>query len=202
MKYLIVIGCLFLGTNIYSQGLKVVEADSLSEAELENMENIIDKEGWVHIRYEGESNIYNYSNKDYILAVFFSCLDTTQTPKYIIEFTKNYRDGTYGGVDFASSKGGEFAKINFYVDAIDFGDPFYEFDTENFSIFYQALKSGKLLTIAFFNMEYNPETGDDELSLNRSIDFKLGNSEFLDIPVNCNVFSESTAPSEEAITAD
>ena len=202
MKHLILISCLLLGINTYGQGLKLVEADSLSQAELENIENLVNKEGWVHIRYKGESIISNYSNKDYMLALFFSCSDSIKTPKYLIEFTKNYSDGTYEGLDFVSSTRDRFDQIIFYIDTIDFGNPFMEYELEKFSLFHQALISGKLLTIAFFNMEYNPETGDDELSMNRSIDFKLGNSEFLDTPVNCNVFSESTAPSEEALPAE
>ena len=202
MKYLILIGCIFLGTNTYSQGLKVIEADSLSEAELENMDNLVDKEGWVHIQFRGGSSISNFSNKEYILTILMNCSDTTYTPKYLIEYSKHYGDGNFEYIDFTNSNSNKFTKTTFYVDDHDFGDPFLEFETENFSIFHQAVKSGKVLTIVFFNMEYNPETGEDELSLNRSIDFKLGNSEFLDIPVDCNVFTQSPAPSEEALPAE
>lgn len=199
MKHLLLIGFLFLGTITFSQTMKVINLDELTEDQLENLDEIVDKEGWVNIIFEGESSARNFSNKEYIFTVLMNCLDSDYTPKYLIEFTKHYRDGTYTYIDFVSSVKDKFTKTNFQIDQKDFGDPFAEFEKESFAVFHQALKSGKLLTISFYHMEMNPETSDDELSLNRSIDFKLANGELLDIPVDCNVFNQQESPVEEAV---
>ncbi len=202
MKHLILTGFLFLGLNTFSQGLKVIEIDSLPETEQENIDRIVNKDGWVHIRFGGKSSIWNFSNKEYMLNVFGKCTDNTRMPGYLIEFSKYYGDGSFAHIDFASSGKNKFARINFYVDNTDFGDPFLKFKRKEYSIFYQALKSGKLLRIDFFDKAHNPKTGDDELSLNRSISFKLGNNDFLEIPVDCKVFTQSGAPSESALPAN
>lgn len=202
MKHLVLIGFLFLGITSFSQTMKVINVDELTEKQLENMDKIVDKEGWVNIIFKGESSARNFSNKEYILTVLMNCSDKSYTPKYLIEFTKHYRDGSYEYIDFVNSVKNKFTKTSFYIDGKDFGDPFSEFEKESFAVFHQALKSGKLLTISFYDMEMNPETGDDELSLNRSIDFKLANGELLDTPVDCNVFNQQESPVEEAVDAD
>lgn len=199
MKHLLLIGFLFLGITSFSQTMKVINVDELTEVQLENLDEIVDKEGWVNIIFRGESSARNFSNKEYILNVLMNCSDKSYSPKYLIEFTKHYRDGTYAYIDFVNSVTNKFTKTNFHIDHKDFGDPFSEFEKESFAEFHQALKSGKLLTISFYHMEMNPETGDDELSLNRSIDFKLANGELLDIPVDCNVFNQQESPVEEAV---
>ncbi|SKB91546.1 hypothetical protein SAMN05660841_03061 [Sphingobacterium nematocida] len=199
MKHLLLVGFLFLGITSFSQTRKVINVDELTEVQLENLDEIVDKEGWVNIIFEGESSTRNFSNKEYILTVLMNCSDSSYVPKYLIEFTKHYRDGTYAYIDFVNSVTNKFTKTSFYIDRKDFGDPFSEFDKESFAVFHHALKSGKLLTISFYHMAMNPETGDDELSLNRSIDFKLANGELLDTPVDCNVFNQQESPVEEAV---
>jgi hypothetical protein len=52
MKHLLLIGFLFLGITSFSQTMKVINVAELTEAQLENMDSIVDKEGWVHIRFE------------------------------------------------------------------------------------------------------------------------------------------------------
>lgn len=47
------------------------------------------------------------------------------------------------------------------------------------------LKTAKILKIETFNNEFNPNTGKEELKLNRAIDFKLENAALLELPVNC-----------------
>lgn len=202
MKHLFLISTLFLGMISNGQGLNVIEIDSLSEAELKDIDRIVNKDGWVHIRFGGKSSIWNFSNKEYMLNVFLKCTDDTRMPGYLIEFSKYYRDGSYAHIDFSSSGKNKFARINFYVDNTDYGNPFLKFKRKEYSIFYQALKSGKLLRIDFFDKAHNPQKGDDELSLNRSISFKLGNSDFLEIPVDCKVFTQSNTPSEEVHPAN
>ena len=51
--------------------------------------------------------------------------------------------------------------------------------------FQEALKKGKKMTISFFDNEFDPNEGEDILKLNRSIDFKLNNSELLDEKSGC-----------------
>lgn len=199
MKNLLLIGFLFLEITAFSQTMKIIDVDDLSESELENMDEIVDREGWVNAIFDGESNIQNFSNRDYILLILINCSDNNYTPKYLIEYSKYYGDGTYAYIDFVNSVSNDFTKTNFYIDKEDFGDPFSEFEKESFSVFHQALKSGKLLTISFYHLAVNHETGEDELSLNRSIDFMLANGELLDIPVDCNVFNQQDSPTEEAM---
>lgn len=201
MKHLLLIGFLFLGITSFSQTMKVINVDELTEAQLQNIDEIVDKEGWINTIFEGESSIRNFSNKEYILTVLMNCSDKSYTPKYLIEYSKHYDDGTYAYIDFVNSETNKFTKTNFHVDGEDFGDPFSEFEKESFDVFHQALKSSKLLTISFYHMAMNPETGDDELSLNRSIDFKLANGELLDFPIDCNVFNQQESPVEEAVDA-
>lgn len=201
MKHLLLVGFLFLGITTFSQTLKIINVNELTEYELENMDEIVDKEGWVNTISEGESSIRNFSNKEYIFTVLMNCSDKSYTPKYLIEYSKHYDGGTYAYIDFVNSVTNKFTKTNFYIDGKDFRDPFSEIEKERFAVFHQALKSGKLLTISFYHMEMNPETGDDELSLNRSIEFKLSNGELLDISVDCNVFNQQESPVEEALDA-
>lgn len=201
MKHFLLIGFLFLGITTFSQKMKVINVNNLSESELENIDEIVDKEGWVNIIFEGESSVRNFSNKEYIFTILMNCSDKSYTSKYLIEYSKDYSDGTYAYIDFVNSVTNKFTKTIFYIDGKDFGDPFSEFEKESFSVFHQALKSGKLLTISFYHMDMNPETGDDELSLNRTIDFKLANGELLDTPVDCNVFNQQESPVEEAVDA-
>ena len=65
------------------------------------------------------------------------------------------------------------------------GNSFLKPKSKDFIKFYQALKTAKKITIKVFSSEMNPDTAKEELKLNRSIDFKLGNNTFLDLPVNC-----------------
>lgn len=199
MKYLLLIGFLFFGNTAFSQTMKVINADDMSDTDLENIDEIVDKDGWVNIIFEGENSIRNFSNKEYILTILMNCSDNTYLPKFLIEYSKHYEDGSYAYIDFVISVSNKFTKTNFQIDEQDFGYSFSEFEKESFMVFHQALKSGKLLTISFYDTALNPETGDHELSLNRSLDFKLANGEFLDIPVDCNVFNPSESPIEEAV---
>lgn len=187
MKHLLLIITLCSGTALWGQGLKVVNADSLSEAELSHLDDMVDKEGWVQLMVEGRNSIRNFSNKDYILSMYLNCQDPGQAgPQYLIEYSRHYRDGSFEFIDFSSSQQSKFDQVIFKIDNEDFGDPFSGYTAEHFSRFRKALQSGKSLTISFYGESLNPDTGESERSLNRSIDFKLGHGTLLNTPVDCN----------------
>lgn len=48
MKYLLLIGFLFFGNTAFSQTMKVINADDMSDTDLENIDEIVDKDGWVN----------------------------------------------------------------------------------------------------------------------------------------------------------
>lgn len=57
--------------------MKVINADDMSDTDLENIDEIVDKDGWVNIIFEGENSIRNFSNKEYILTILMNCSDNT-----------------------------------------------------------------------------------------------------------------------------
>ncbi|WP_118973233.1 hypothetical protein [Taibaiella koreensis] len=188
MKQFLVIGALLLGNTSFGQNQQqahVVEADNLSEAELQHLNTIAPKDGWVLVKYKGGTYIENFSNKDYMLSLFMQCADATQTPGYLIEYSNEYGDKEMGGLDFLNSSDNHFAKVIFYLDGKSFGDPFSNIKSKSFTDFYQAVKTAQTLKIEAFDEELNPDTGKQELRLNRGIDFKLANGALLDKPVTC-----------------
>ncbi|RQO71723.1 hypothetical protein DBR43_10765 [Pedobacter sp. KBW06] len=187
-NHLLTICFLFLSSIAFAQNQQPknsIDADKLSASQLAHMDRIAPKNGWVLVKYKGENYIRNFSNKDYVLSLSVKCSKSTQKPGYLIEYSSNYGDKEMGGIDFLSSSKMDFAKVRFHLDGKNFENPFSRAKNNNFSLFYQALKTAKILKIETFNNEFNPNTGKEELKLNRAIDFKLENAALLELPVNC-----------------
>lgn len=163
----------------------IVTAETLSEVEMKNLEKTIPKDGWVLLKTNTGNFIMNYSNRDYILRLGLKCSEPSQEPNFLIEYSDKYRDGDFEGIDLVSSDRMDYAKIIFFLDNKDYKNPFSNTANENFSNFQKNMKTAKILTIKLYDNEMNPNTGKDELKLNRSIDFQLKNGEVLDFPVNC-----------------
>ena len=184
----LIICSLFLSSITFAQNQQhknFIDADKLSESQLAHMDRLVPKNGWVLVKYKGENYIKNFSNKDYVLSIAVKCSKQTQKPSYLIEYSSNYGDKEMGGIDFLSSSKMDFAKVKFYLDGKNFENPFSKAKNNNFNLFYQTLKTAKILKIETFNNDFNPNTGKDELKLNRAIAFKLENAALLDVPVNC-----------------
>lgn len=158
----------------------VLDGKGLSESQLVQLEKKAPKDGWVVFKYYGQNFVFNYSNKDYKLRFSANCFDTKKQPSFLIEYSDSY-------IDFISSANDDdFTKITFLVDGKNFNNPFRTYNKAQFDTFIKALKSSKKLTVAVSNSEFNPETGKDEWTPNRSIDFLTGNSKALDTAVECN----------------
>lgn len=159
----------------------IIVADKLSSEQLYSIKS----EGWVLLQNKDSKYLCNFSNPDYVLFLPVTCLNKSQKPNYLIEFSNNYREGDFGGIDFDSSRSAKYKKKIFLIDDVEFGNPYKDFDVKKFENFKDALKKGKTLSIKFFDSAYNPETGDEGLDLNREISFALANSELLETPIDC-----------------
>ncbi|WP_222165145.1 hypothetical protein [Edaphocola aurantiacus] len=162
----------------------IIDADKFTEQQFNALEKNVPNDGWVQMNYQGKSYLLNCSNKDYRMNVGLNCAEGN--PVFVIEYTGSYRDGDYEGIDFASSRNQSYADLKVLVDGKSFGNPFSDKGKANAGPFIEALKKGSKLTMSFYNTEFNPETGKDELKLNRSIDFKTAHPELLDVKVDCN----------------
>lgn len=180
VKYIFILFLLLVGVNSFAQkGNIIIDAEKFSEEQLSNISDIASHDGWVLLKYNGENYVSNYSNNDYILYFSVNCIESSQKPQFLIEYSDNYRDGDYGGIDFASSKD-DYRKIDFLLDGEKFKNPFKNFDKIEFKSFIETLKKATVLTINIYD-----NNAENELELNRSLDFKLENSELLDYSVNC-----------------
>ncbi|SFO29441.1 hypothetical protein SAMN05421741_13413 [Paenimyroides ummariense] len=171
-KYFPVLICVFITTHFFAQQ-HIINTNTLpanlSDAEIsEHMKKVMPRDGWVQIIHENKNGVFNASNPDYFLFIQLNCVNNNP-PGFFIEYTDNYRDGEFGGIDFMSADDPE--KANFIVDGVDFKNPFRSSGKESFTKFVSALKKGKKLTLK---------------TRNRSIDFKLAHGELLDIPVECS----------------
>lgn len=163
---------------MYAQNDTTIQIDKIGESKFYKLQT----KGWVILQdNNSDKHLANLSNKDYFLYFSLDC----KTPSYLIEYNDNYRDGDFGGVDFASSKGKNFQKTNFVIDGKDFKNPFDDKNKGAITAFKTALMAGKKLSIQFFNEEFNPEEGKDELKLNREIGFALQNNDLLKTAVTC-----------------
>ncbi|MBD8348789.1 MULTISPECIES: hypothetical protein [unclassified Dysgonomonas] len=179
-KYILTTFLLLVGLHSFSQENNIIiDADKFSEEQLSNIANIASPDGWVLLKYEGENHLSNFSNKDYILYFSIKCTEPSQKPLFLIEYSNNYRDGDYGGIDFVSSKD-DHREVIFLLDGKEFKNPFKNPDEIQFEGFIEALKKATVLTINIYDY-----TASNELELNRSLDFKLGNGELLESTVNC-----------------
>ena len=174
--------CLFITTQLLAQK-HIINTNTLpanlSDAEIsEHMKKVMPRDGWVQIIHDNKNGIFNASNPDYLLFIQLNCVNNNP-PGFFIEYTDNYRDGEFGGIDFMSADDPE--KANFIVDGVDFKNPFRASGNESFTKFVSALKKGKKLTIE---------------TRNRSIDFKLAHGELLGIPVECSKAGDRTSENE------
>lgn len=180
-KYILTTFLLLVGLHSFSQENNIIiDADKFSEEQLSNISNIASQDGWVLLKYDGGNYVSNYSNKDYILYFSINCKESSQKPLFLIEYSNNYRDGDYGGIDFVSSKD-EHREVEFLLDGKEFKNPFKNLDETQFKSFIETLKKATILTINIYDY-----TANNELELNRSLDFKLENGELLDSTVNCH----------------
>ncbi|MFC6267453.1 hypothetical protein [Frigoriflavimonas asaccharolytica] len=147
----------------------------------------IQNKGWVILDQEnGMKDLANFSNKNYVLYLSLNCKTNSDTPpSFLVEYNGNYGDKEWGGLDFASSRSGDFQKISFFVDAKEVENPFVKMSDKKIESFKEILKKGKTLTIKFYNTEFNPNTGKDELKINRELSFELKNSQLVDVPTYC-----------------
>ena len=189
MKNQFLLSCLIflysLTTFAQTQDVSIINIDGYTDAQIENIPKTVSKEGWVIISAQGKRYLRNYSNPDYILLTSLVCDYPEGSPYFLIEFSQNYRDGSYDGVDFISSKTKDHDKVVFKIDGQDFGDPFSKMNIQNLKAFSTVLKQGKRLTVAVYDKEFNPESATYQLVLNRSVDFKLGNAFLLDQKTFC-----------------
>lgn len=181
-KYFPVLISLFITTQFFAQQ-HIINTNTFSKNLNEEdifieIKKTMPRDGWVQIIHENKNGVFNASNPDYFLFIQLNCVNNNP-PGFFIEYTDNYRDGEFGGIDFMSADDPE--KANFIVDGIDFKNPFRSSGKESFSKFVSTLKRGKKLTIE---------------TRNRSIDFKLAHGELLGIPVECSKAGDRTQENE------
>lgn len=179
-------GMLSLSAVAQQNNSHIIDGDKFTEKQVDELEKNVPNDGWVQMNYQGKSYILNCSHKDYRMNMGLVCADGQYDPFFIIEYTNSYRDGDYGGIDFASSRNPSYTDLKVMVDGKSFGNPFSDKGKASLGAFIAALKKGTKLTMSFYNTEFNPETGKDELKLNRSVDFKTAHPELLDVKVDCS----------------
>jgi hypothetical protein len=181
-------------TQLFSIGIYSLQAqtdthifqvpEALSEQQLISWKKTLPKDGWFILQFKDQGyRLFNYSNKDYEMSMWLNCKENGK-PGYLIEYSENYGDGNFGGIDYINSNTDNGNRIQFLLDGRDYGYPFSK-PKSQIGSFKDALKKAQKLTISVYNKELNPQTGKDEERLNRSIEFKLANSELLDKPINC-----------------
>ncbi|WP_157454330.1 hypothetical protein [Crocinitomix catalasitica] len=159
----------------------IIVADNLSSDEFYSIQTA----GWIIVDFNSEKSICNFSNEDYVLYFNINCTDAKLKPTYLIEYSNNYRDGNYGGLDFTSSKKDTDSTTVYLIDDIAFDNPFTPYDAYKLDVFLTALKTGKVLTMSFYYYEYDIVSDADELTLNRTISFQLKNNHLLNTATNC-----------------
>ena len=180
---------LLLSIGIYSAQAQEVSPiinvpEALPQKELMAWKKKLPKDGWFILRFKASGDrLYNYSKRDYELNMWLTCKSSGK-PGFLIEYSDNYRDGDFGGIDFISSTRDNGDRLKFVLDGKDFANPFVK-GYPKFAAFTVALKTAKKLVISVYNKELNPETAKQEERLNRAIEFKLAHSELLDKPVVC-----------------
>ena len=169
---------------VISQSTQKDSVVSQTSLTIENLYSYQNK-GWAMMEFHGKKFLLNFSNKEYVLFFRITCKQEGKKPNFLIEYSDNYRDGDYGGMDFTSSSEERFQKIIVLIDDKEVTYPFETSDKNILSEFISDLKKAKILTFKFYDMEFNPDLGKEELNLNRELSFELENSELLDQAVDC-----------------
>ena len=183
-------------------------AQTEKEDNLINLNQVKEKElyslqtkGWTLLKSnEDETYLANLSNKEYILYLSLTCKDQTTKPQYLIEHNNNYGDGEWGGLDFSSSQTDDGKIVKWLIDQKEIDNPFKRNKTSDFEKFKVDLKKGKILSLKFYNEDFNPDTGKEEARLNREINFNLENSYLLDVPTDCE--KEDISEVETTVVAE
>ncbi|RQO32593.1 hypothetical protein DBR32_03080 [Taibaiella sp. KBW10] len=186
--FTMLMGCLQTTTAQAQQGddANIINADKFSEQQLAQLEKHIPTDGWVLLTYQGRSMIVNCSNKDYRLNIGINCKSGKTAPYFMIEYSNSYRDGDWGGLDYAKSKEPTYAELKVSLDGKSFGNPFATKDKALVQQFADALKTAKKLSMSFYDMEMNPDLGKEAPKLNRTIEFKMAHPALLETRVECN----------------
>ena len=94
-KKIFVLGFFFTLSFMNAQNKNIIDISQYSEEQINKMDQTLPKDGWVLIKMNEEQVLLNYSNEDYVLLLNLDC----PNPSYNIEYSSNYRDGDYGGID-------------------------------------------------------------------------------------------------------
>lgn len=71
-----------------------------------HIDQLASQNGWVLIWHNGDQYVNNFSNPDYHLHMQLKCLNE-HPPGFLIEYSDNYRDGDFGGLDFLAADDGD-----------------------------------------------------------------------------------------------
>ncbi|PSK89794.1 hypothetical protein [Taibaiella chishuiensis] len=166
----------------------ITVSGEMSNEEMVAWKKTLPTDGWILVRFNKEhaDHLLNLSHKDYMMHLWLNC-EGKGAPGFLVEYSDNYRDGDFGGIDFVGSRNDDGRILQFLLDGKDYGNPFEKGNKQPLPEFSAALKKASKLTLSVYDMEMNPETGKDEKKLNRSIDFKLAHSALLDRPVTCGL---------------
>ncbi len=166
----------------------ITAPDEMSNEQMVAFKKTLPTDGWilVHFNKEHADHLLNLSHKDYMLHLWLNC-EAKGAPGFLVEYSDNYRDGDYGGIDFVGSNSDDGRILQFLLDGKDYGNPFAKGNKQPLADFSTALKKATKLTLSVYDMEMDPETGKGAKTLNRSIDFKLAHSAPLDRPVTCGL---------------
>lgn len=173
-----------LNWDLNAQNQYFFEIDELNEDTYKEVISKANKDGWTLIQVKDEKILLNFSHPEYRMWMNLQCETSSENPSYLIEFTSQYRDGDFDGIDFTSSNDIESKPIEFIVDDINFKNPFSEKQLMNDFII--ALKKGEKLLLKVFQDDFDVETDTQKLVLNRAITFKLNNAELITEKTKCN----------------
>lgn len=168
-----------------AQNSHVINLKELTEQTYELLLQTAPKDGWVLVNTNEGNFILNLSNKDYQTRFSINCVNNAP-PSFMIEYSDQYEDGEYGGIDFTSSDSEDHAALNFIIDGKTYKNPFTASEAANFNTFLDALVAATSFEIACYQFEYNPETDEQDLKLNRTIKFQSKHGELLREKVTCD----------------
>lgn len=167
-----------------AQQQNIIEIKQLSEESYINLLKTAPQNGWVYVKTDQGNAVLNLSNEDYVAKFNLNCADGG-APTFMIEYSDTYADGEYGGIDFTSSDSDDHAALNFEINGTTYKNTFAPSEAKNFKIFKEDLIKAETFTLVCYLLEYNAETGKDEIRFNRRIEFKGAYGSLLKEPVRC-----------------